>query len=362
MSRPVRQANHLMLAGLLGSLLTFAPQALAQTLVVANKSEATVSLVDLKSAEVKATLPTGEGPHEVAISSDGGRAVITNYGIRGKPGSTLTVLDIPRAKVLATLDLGKYTRPHGVVWTAGDRELVVTAEDHKALLRVEVETGRILAAIPTGQEVSHMVALTPDGTRAFVANIGSGSVTAVDLARGKALASVPTGEGAEGVDVSPDGKFVWVTNRAADTVSVLDAGSLEIVGTLPSKAFPIRAKILPDGSFLLVSNARSGDLAVIDTKARKVARRVPLELDAKDAKDRLFGNRFGDSSVPIGIVVEPGGKRAYVAHAYADAISIVDLGSWKKVGSLTAGREPDGMGYSALSVKGPAPSAEGARR
>jgi len=36
-------------------------------LVVANKAEATASLIDLASGEVVATLPTGRGPHEVGL-------------------------------------------------------------------------------------------------------------------------------------------------------------------------------------------------------------------------------------------------------------------------------------------------------
>ena len=60
---------------------------------------------------------------------------------------------------------------------------------------------------------------------------------------------------------------------------------------------------------------------------------------------------FGNSSVPIGVLIEPDGKRAFVAHANGDAISIVDLQRWQKVGTLTAGKEPDGMGYSKLTVK-----------
>jgi YVTN family beta-propeller protein len=64
---------------------------------------------------------------------------------------------------------------------------------------------------------------------------------------------------------------------------------------------------------------------------------------------------FGDSSVPIGIVVEPGGARAYVAHANADEITIVDLATWQVAGSLRAGQEPDGMAFSPLAVTAAAP-------
>ena len=67
----------------------FALPASARTLVVLNKAEATASLIDLASGEVRATLPTGVGPHEVAISPDGKLALVADYG-QQTPGSSLT--------------------------------------------------------------------------------------------------------------------------------------------------------------------------------------------------------------------------------------------------------------------------------
>lgn len=332
----------------LPALLAAGPAA-AATLVVANKAEATVSLVDLGSGKVAATLPTGTGPHEVAISPDGRLALIANYGASGQPGSSLTLIDVPGAQMVRTIDLGEHRKPHGMVFLDGRRALV-TSEAGKALLEVDVEAGKVLRALPTGQEVSHMVAATPDGARAFVANIGSGSMTAFDLKTGKHLGDVATGKGAEGIDVTPDGRQVWVTNREADTVTVVDAASLAVVGSIPSAAFPIRAKATPDGKRVLVSNARSGDISVLDVAERKLERRIPMALEATAKEGRLMGD-FGSSSVPIGIVVEPGGKRAYVAHANADQITILDLAAWKPIGALTAGKEPDGMGWSPLDVR-----------
>ena len=326
--------------------LTIATTATAETLVVANKGENTVSLIDLASGQVTATLPTGEGPHEVGISGDGVSALITNYGRRGAPGSSLTVIDVPGARVTGTIELGEYKRPHGVVWLA-DGRAVVTAEGNQALLVVDVASGEVEAAIDTDQEISHMVALAPDGGRAFVANIGSGSVTVIDLARRRRVANVPTGDGAEGVAVTAG--QVWVTNRAADTVSVLDAENLEPLATLESPGFPIRATA--SGSRVLVTRARADDLAIYDTAQLGAVRRIELALEAKDGEGRLFGDRFGKSSVPIGVIVDSDGRRAWIAHANADVISELDLANGEISRRLTAGREPDGMGYSAKAAK-----------
>lgn len=332
----------------------------ASTLVVANKAEATVSLVDLPGGQVLATLPVGTGPHEVGISPDGRTALIANYGAQ-QPGSSLTVIDIPGAKVVKTIDLGAYRRPHGVVWVDGRRALV-TAEADKALLEVDVDAGKVLRAIPTEQQVSHMVVASPDGSRAYVANIGSGSMTVIDLKAGKKLADVATGAQAEGIDVTPDGQQVWVSNRQADTVSIVDAATLKVVGTVESARFPIRAKATPDGKRVLVSNAQSGDVSVISVADRKVERRIAMPRESTPAaggEERLMGDMQGP--VPIGVVVEPDGRRAYVALANADRIMVLDLAKGEVTGHLTAGKEPDGMGYSPVDVKARPPAARSGR-
>jgi len=323
----------------------------AETLVVLNKSEATASLIDLESGKVRATLPTDFGPHEAATSPDGRLALVGNYGSREKPGSSLTVIDVPGANVVKTIDLGEYQRPHGLLFLPDGRRALVTAEANKVLLEVDVEEGEVLNAYPTNQDVSHMVEVALNGRKAFVANIGSGSVSVVDLEKGVVVRTIETGAGAEGITASVDGKEIWVTNRSADTVSVIDAESLEILTQIPCASFPIRAKATPDGKHFLVSCARSADIAVLDAASRKEVRRIPQDLRAVDTGDRLFGDQFGESSVPIGIVIHPNGKKAWVAHTNADVVVEIDLDTWKIVRLLEAGREPDGMAYSALDVK-----------
>jgi YVTN family beta-propeller protein len=320
------------------------------TLLVANKTDNTVDLVDVDSGSSVATLPTGNGPHEAAVSPDGRTAVISNYGHRGKPGSTLTVIDVGGGKVVRTVDLGDHTRPHGLSWISDDR-VVVTTEDSRHLLVVDLAEGAVTAQIETGQEISHMVATTPDGKRAFVANIRSGNVTAIDLDEGRKLADITTGDGAEGIAATPDGKHVWVSNREADTLSVIDTSTLEVVATVPCKGFPIRVAITPDGNRALVSCARAGEVVVFDVATRKELLRRKLDLSTvPTASMRLFGDRFGESPVPVGLVIAPDGKRAWVAATQADAVVVFDPASLEVLDLIKAGQEPDGMAYSPTGV------------
>jgi YVTN family beta-propeller protein len=218
------------------------------------------------------------------------------------------------------------------------------------LIVVDADKAVVEMAVGTDQDVSHMVALDPERQRAYTANIGSGSLTVVDLAKGERIKNIPTGEGAEGVAVSASGEQIWVTNRGADTITVLDAETFEALSEIPSAGFPIRATATPTGQ-VLVTRARAGDLVIYDTGSMEEVRTVSFDLSSMDVQDRLFGDRFGDSSVPIGVIVDGSGKHAFVAHANADVITEVDLATGRIVRTLRAGKEPDGMGFSPLDVR-----------
>src|SRR5688572_21190241 len=112
------------------------------TLIVLNKAEASASLLDGTTGTVVATLPTGTGPHEVAVSPDGRWALVANYGGR-EAGRSLTVLDVPARTVERTIDLGDYRRPHGVAWLADGRRAAVTVEANGGVLLVDVAAGRV---------------------------------------------------------------------------------------------------------------------------------------------------------------------------------------------------------------------------
>jgi YVTN family beta-propeller protein len=315
----------------------------AATLIVANKSDDTVDLIDTRTGKSTATIPTGHAPHEVETSPDGTIAVVADYGDRSTPGSTLTVIDLRSKEVVRTIDLGEHQRPHGLSWLEGS-EIAVTTEGSRDLVIVDVDSGEIVASIPTGQQVSHMVAVTPDKTRAFVANIGSGTVTVIDLVEREKIRDIETGAGAEGIAVTPDGREVWVTNRDADTISIIDTETLEILDTVECSGFPIRVEIMPDGNHALVSAARSGEVVRFDTKRRREIAREKLDLStvSDDAK-RLFADF--DSPVPVGIQINTKGDRAWVAATQSDAVVVIDPVTVEVLDVIRAGREPDGMAW-----------------
>jgi len=327
---------------------------LRDTLIVLNKSGHNASFIDVATGEVRLTLPTGGGPHEIAVSPDGRRAVVADYGTAGsggwQDGHTLTVFDLGTGTVAATIDLRENAQPHGLQFTADGERLAVTIESQKALIVVDVTTGEIVQHVRTDADASHMVVLAPDQPLAFVANIGSGTVSVIDLEEGRLVKTIRTGAGCEGIDITPDGSQVWTTNRAADTLSVIDTRRLEVVGEINCGDFPIRIKFTPDGARAVVSCLVSSEVAVYDVKSRKELARVTLALDVvDDSGQRLFGDAMAKNPAPVGVLIDPAGLRAYIAATNADTVVTLDLESYEVVGGFAAGREPDGLGWARMA-------------
>lgn len=324
---------------------TRAPALGAQAaLIVLNKSDARASLVDISSGTVVATLPTGDGPHEVAVSPDGFTAVVGNYGAQ-TPGSSLTVLDLRRRAVVRTIDLGQYRRPHGIVWLGDGRRVLVTVEQNRAVLEVDVSAGVVTRSIATDQNGTHMVALAPDGKTAYTANIGSGSVTRIDVESARAVQTVITGKGPEALDVSPDGREVWAADRTLDYITVLGAATLDSLGSMPTLRFPNRLKFTLDGKRVLVSNATAGAITVYDVQKRALIKTIPIPFDPSKKRAEAVLGDMGNSAVPLGILLEPGGKRAWVATAALGEIVEIDLIALMITRTIHAGNNPDGMAY-----------------
>ncbi len=315
----------LLLSGAAAAAPAPAP-ASSDRVVILNKSDDTATIVEAETGKSVATIPVGHGPHEAAVLSDGRTCAVSDYGDREKPGRTITLLDVDKGTKIGAIELPSGARPHGLA-PLTDGRLLVTAEGLKELLVVDPKAGRVEQRIPTFQDVSHMVVSTPDGARAFVANIGSGSVTVVEGR--KAIRQIPTGKGAEGIAITPDGRQVWVANREADTVSVIDARSLDVIGEVAAATFPIRVKITPDGKRALVSCASSGEVAVFDTATRRPIGRIAIGA--------------GEKPEVVGLLVAPDNRRAWVAAVGADFVAALDLEKLAVVGRLVAGRGPDGM-------------------
>ena len=183
MSAHVRRIFFLTLALALAPSCISAAELPAPALVVLNKTENTLVVVDPATLKVVgAPIPTGEGPHEVAVWPERKLAVVGNYGSGPSPGNTLSVIDLAAHKELRRFDLGALRRPHGI-WQAGGK-FWFTAEGARVVGRYDPETDRLDWQMGTGQNGTHMVVVSRDQRKVFTANLGSDSITALQLVQG----------------------------------------------------------------------------------------------------------------------------------------------------------------------------------
>jgi YVTN family beta-propeller protein len=297
-------------------------------LLVLNKSDANLAIVDPSTREVVARIPTGEGPHEVAASKDGKLAFVGNYGAR-TPGNTLSVIDLVSQKERQRVDLGPLRRPHGVAFMDG--KAYFTAEVNKLIARYDPASNRVDWLLGTGQNGTHMILISENMDHMFTANIGSDSISII--ARGNnpldwSETVVPVGKGPEAIDLSPDGKEIWTAHSRDGGVSIIDLASKKVVGSLDLHTKRSnRLKFTPDGKRVLISDLDGGELLVLDASARKEIKRLKI------------------GRAPEGILMSPDGSRAYVAVSGDNVVAVVDMDSYEIVGHISSGNGPDGMAW-----------------
>jgi DNA-binding beta-propeller fold protein YncE len=309
-----------------GALAAQVP-AVPGTLVVTNKTPSTVTLVDVASGRALATLPTGTGPHEVVLSRDGRTAVVSDYG--GRPaGSTLTVVDVPAARVVRTIALGEYRAPHGLVFLPGDSLVAVTSEATGNVVLVHVGEGAVRRAVPTQAAGSHMVAVGADGVAAFTGNIGSHSVSRLDLRAGTFVRSWPVPNAPEAIGVTPDGREVWVGSNALHRVSVLDVATGTVTTAADSVDWPYRVLFTPDARTVLLPDMNGDVVRFVDRATR-----------------RELGRLAVPGGGPQGITLTPDGRHAFLSLSKQGRIAVIDVAARRIVGTLPAGETPDGVAF-----------------
>jgi DNA-binding beta-propeller fold protein YncE len=330
--------------------LAVAPVA-AETLLVVRKTDDALDFVDPGSGLRLASVALGHAPHEVSVSPDGKRAAVTNYGTREQPGSTLSIVDLEQPREVRRIDLAPHARPHGVAWFAPDR-IAVTTEGTKHLVIVDPEAGRVVSAIETGQDVSHMVAVSADATRAYVTNIGSGTTTALDLVAQRKLGDIATGAGSEALAVTPNGRDLWVAARAAGEVAIVDTATLAVRARLPLSGIPIRIAVTPDGRTALVTCAGASELVAFDVATRTERGRVKVDVPlAPDAAERPFARLAPGSSLPVGLLVSRDGRSAFVAATMGDRVVQHDVSTLAPLRVIEVEGEPDGLASTSVLPK-----------
>ena len=144
-------------------------------LLVLEKQDRSLAIVDPATLKVVGRVPAGEDPHEVVASQDGTRAYISNYGGFATPEKTLSVVDLASGQALPAIDLGPLRAPHGLDIASG--KLYFTAEGSKIIGSYNPEATQIEWVLGTGQDRTHMLKVNPDLSAIYTANGNSGTIS-----------------------------------------------------------------------------------------------------------------------------------------------------------------------------------------
>jgi YVTN family beta-propeller protein len=380
-------------------------------LLVLHKGENAMAIVDPTNGQVVGRVPTGQDPHELAVSDDGKLAFASNYAGPGpRGGNSISVIDIAARKELHRVDLAPLSRPHGLWFSNG--KLYFTAEGSMAIARYDPASNKIDWLLGLGQERTHMILVSKDQKTIFTSNVSSNTISIIE--RSNQRMGPPGGPGGPppgGPEPGgrPDGPPPGGPPPGGPPPGGPPPGGAppDGPGGGPPPGFggpprggpggpppggpggggpgwkqtviavgrgPEGFDVSPDGKELWTAHMGDGHVSVIDIASKKVVKtidagaRSPNRLKfTPDGKLALVSEIGGgglvviDSStrtvtkrVPLGrgasgILIPPDGSRAYVALTGNNVIAVIDLATLTEVGRLKTGSGPDGMAW--LSVK-----------
>ncbi len=253
-----------------------------QRAYVANYNSNNVTPIDLVTDTVLAPIPLGAsaGPAGIAIAPDGKMAYVTDAGSIGTLGDTITPIDLATDKTLPPITVGP--GPQGI-------------------------------------------AITPNGQRAYVADAGAivsgqtggfgSTVTPVDLATGKALASITVGNAPTGIAITPDGSTALVTNLNSGSVSPIDIANDSVGAPIAVRGGPIAVAI---------SAAQPTVAFVVDAISAQSATGnvTPIDLSDDTAGTPIFVGKN-----PQAIAMSPDGGTAWVVCLASGTIVPINTGT-----------------------------------
>ncbi len=297
-------------------------------ILVISKNDRTLSFVDPLQIKEIAKIPVPGGPHELAVSTDNRFAYLANYyQADEKLGHSISVIDIAARKEIKKIELGGLEMPHGIVELGG--KLYFTSEHSRTVARYNTITDSVDWIRGTGQSLTHIPVVSPDGKRLYATNMNSDSVTMIDIEGSgqdaAAIKQISVGSKPEGIAVSPDGKELWVGHNGDGGVSVIDTATLAVKKTFKAGRMPIRLKFTADGKRVVIVDPRTSEVIIYEAATSQEVKRIPVP------------------GGPVSFAFSPNEKQIAVSLLNVAQAAIVDLENAKVLGTVSTGNVPDGI-------------------
>ena len=306
---------------------------------MANKGDHTLGVIDTAAGKMIATVPEeGVTGHEVVASPDGKLAYVPIYGNAGvgkagTDGQLIRVVDLEKRSVINTLDLGKGLRPHCAVIGPKNGLLYVTTEIENSITVIDPATMKVVATIPTGQPESHMLAISSDGRLGYTANVAPGTVSVLDLEAKKVLTIIPVCKNTQRISLSTDDRWIFTSDQNQPRLAVIDTRTNGVSQWIEMPASGYGSAPTPDGRWLVIALPRVNQVAVIDLQTLKVAHTITVP------------------RTPQEVLVRPDGAEAYVSCDASKQIAVLDAKTWTVKKLIDAGTGADGLAWAKEKIK-----------
>jgi len=266
-------------------------------------SNATLSVIDTAANREVVRLNTNSNSTSIGIAPDGSRVYIANlFSI------TLTVVDTATNSLTSSITMFAQRRRGGFGFMAlapDGRTLYVANRSNRVFGIVPLPGGGGRALRPSVAPAD--VAISSDGGTAYTVGCKAictpGFLNFFDTATQRFGDEIAVGGNPLRIVLSPDGSRAYVANLTGPSISVVDLAGRRVAATFPVPAQPTGLAVAPDGRTLYVASQTEGQLTALDA-------------DSGATRGQLAAPRARDVSV------SPDGRHVYVSTA--NAVLVVD--------------------------------------
>jgi len=290
---------------------------------VGNFKDNTVSVIDMGTDRVVATVPVVAGPHGMSVTPDGRRVFVS-----GENASGVSVIDTATDRVIQTIEVGK--TPHGVAMTPDGKTLLVGVYGDNRVAFVDVASNAVVATVPVPNP--HTMAIRPDGKAVYVASQEPGkfALAVVDLASRSVVRTVPLEKPPRDPEFSHDGKALYFTLAGVNAIEVLDPTTDKVVAEVPTGASPHLAKLYRGATLGAAVVQGPGELQLFDPTTNKQVRAIAV---GKQPHWQASND----------------GKKVYVTNEGSNDVTVVDLGTGQTT-TIPVGNAPRKVVVQAASL------------
>lgn len=238
----------------------------APTATLPTQGTSYVSIVRADDGTIVRRIEVPGAVHHTAVSPDGRFAVATHPN-----GGGISVIDLATLELMATVMTGPLPN-YAVVSPDGARVYVSNAGNGTVS---EVDSARwfVRRNFLAGDSPEHL-ALSHDGHRLYVANVDAGTVSEISTATGEVGRRFEIGGTLHGLDLSENGQTLFISARARDRLVAINLHTVEVreaqLGPQPYHLTTVGAETL------YVSSAAEPVVWVVDPGTLTVRSAIPI--------------------------------------------------------------------------------------